>query len=305
MGLISGLIKKTIIILIVFMMCGCASNVNEEQLSDDEYFTVLDKRVENFDMEEFLENYKVDDISNQRIKLWTDSAYNQNGYWTIDEGHLEHVYVSYDAFHLKKSDITLFSSDPSVLEVDRRGVIHAKKAGDAVIFAKYCEYSDFLIYKVEGVESIDDIFGDLNFKFTNNTDSSENATQYGGGGSDVALSKIDSVNISSSEVASRIEELSAAAVASANIVKNAELIEDLYETSEATDINYSELIDRVTPPNETASSEDDVQILVWLTQTGECYHSKNDCGLTNSEKAWQVPEDKAISYGYRPCSNCY
>ena len=48
---------------------------------------------------------------------------------------------------------------------------------------------------------------------------------------------------------------------------------------------------------------DYVSIMVWVTETGECYHNKPNCGRTKS--AYQVTIDQAYSMGKRQCSKCY
>ena len=44
--------------------------------------------------------------------------------------------------------------------------------------------------------------------------------------------------------------------------------------------------------------------MVWLSETGEKYHTINNCGRMNPNKAIQVTLDNAISQGYQPCSKC-
>ncbi len=45
--------------------------------------------------------------------------------------------------------------------------------------------------------------------------------------------------------------------------------------------------------------------MVWLTRTGEKYHSKPDCGRSNPNNSYQVTLSEAQSRGYPPCSKCY
>lgn len=45
--------------------------------------------------------------------------------------------------------------------------------------------------------------------------------------------------------------------------------------------------------------------LVWLSATGEKFHSQNDCGNMNPNKARQVTVDEAISQGFDACENCW
>ena len=59
----------------------------------------------------------------------------------------------------------------------------------------------------------------------------------------------------------------------------------------------------VTPEPEQNVSGGDT--MVWLSATGKKYHSRNDCGNMNPDKARQVTEAQAISEGMGKCSNCW
>ena len=45
--------------------------------------------------------------------------------------------------------------------------------------------------------------------------------------------------------------------------------------------------------------------MVWLSQTSSKYHSKNDCGNMNPNKATQVTEEEALAQGKEKCSKCW
>lgn len=45
--------------------------------------------------------------------------------------------------------------------------------------------------------------------------------------------------------------------------------------------------------------------MVWLSTTGEKYHSINNCGRMNPDNATQVTEEYAINNGYGKCSKCW
>lgn len=45
--------------------------------------------------------------------------------------------------------------------------------------------------------------------------------------------------------------------------------------------------------------------LVWLSATGEKFHSINNCGKMNPEKAYQVTIDYANSRGFDACEKCW
>ncbi len=45
--------------------------------------------------------------------------------------------------------------------------------------------------------------------------------------------------------------------------------------------------------------------MVWLSATGEKYHSINNCGRMNPDKARQVTLEDAKNQGFEPCSKCH
>ncbi len=45
--------------------------------------------------------------------------------------------------------------------------------------------------------------------------------------------------------------------------------------------------------------------LVWKSATGSCYHSKNNCGKMNPNKAKQITESDAKAQGLSKCSKCW
>ena len=63
------------------------------------------------------------------------------------------------------------------------------------------------------------------------------------------------------------------------------------------------------PPATTAEQTTTVyggDELVWVSETGEKYHSKNNCYPMNPDKAFQVTKDEAINIRkLEPCGKCY
>ena len=53
----------------------------------------------------------------------------------------------------------------------------------------------------------------------------------------------------------------------------------------------------------SASGTDD--ITVWLTATGDKYHSRNNCGRMNPAKARQTTRSAAKASGYEACKKCW
>ena len=54
-----------------------------------------------------------------------------------------------------------------------------------------------------------------------------------------------------------------------------------------------------------SNSDSGSSIMVWISATGSKYHSKNNCGRMNPNKATQMTEQEAISQGYGKCSKCW
>ncbi len=54
-----------------------------------------------------------------------------------------------------------------------------------------------------------------------------------------------------------------------------------------------------------AVAETPVGEMVWLSATGEKYHSINNCGKMNPNNARQVSLENAISSNHQACSKCY
>ncbi len=55
-------------------------------------------------------------------------------------------------------------------------------------------------------------------------------------------------------------------------------------------------------PSISSSNNDDVSYTVYITKTGDCYHSSN-CGYLSRSKI-SISKSSAVSQGYRPCSRC-
>lgn len=60
---------------------------------------------------------------------------------------------------------------------------------------------------------------------------------------------------------------------------------------------------QVTPQPQPAQQQNS-GVTVWLSATGDCYHSKNNCGKMNPNKARQVSLEEA-KQGHSPCSKCH
>lgn len=58
-------------------------------------------------------------------------------------------------------------------------------------------------------------------------------------------------------------------------------------------------------PEPTPVTEPATGTLVWKSATGEKYHSINNCGRMNPDKATQLTKEQAENMGLGPCSKCY
>lgn len=71
-------------------------------------------------------------------------------------------------------------------------------------------------------------------------------------------------------------------------------------SSKSRDYSYSANVSGAS-----SSSGDSGDITVWLSATGSKYHSRNNCGRMNPDKAIEVTKSYAESAGYDPCSKCW
>ena len=85
----------------------------------------------------------------------------------------------------------------------------------------------------------------------------------------------------------------------------------LQETSISAEAAQSEpvqpeetaVVEELPAPEENIATP--VGEMVWLSATGEKYHSINNCGRMNPNKARQITLEDAISGGYDKCSKCW
>lgn len=70
-----------------------------------------------------------------------------------------------------------------------------------------------------------------------------------------------------------------------------------YLTGESTEADNTTISSIQSTTGESA--------LVWLSATGEKYHSINNCGRMNPDNARQVTEEYAISSGFEKCGKCW
>lgn len=61
---------------------------------------------------------------------------------------------------------------------------------------------------------------------------------------------------------------------------------------------------RSSNDNDENSSES-TSSMVWISETGEKYHNKPNCGRMNPDNAYQMSRSAAESAGYDACSKCF
>ena len=60
-----------------------------------------------------------------------------------------------------------------------------------------------------------------------------------------------------------------------------------------------------TSPNQVIETTPKQEEQVWISATGEKYHSKPNCGRMNPDNARQMSRSEAETSGYEPCKKCY
>lgn len=112
-------------------------------------------------------------------------------------------------------------------------------------------------------------------------------------------------------VSTQITEKSATQAAQTSQVV-AEPVEQPQNVSEPAPTPESQIIAEPEPqvitapepePEPTPAPVQDV--MVWKTKSGKKYHSRNDCGSTDSSKATQITRAQAEAEGLGPCSKCW
>lgn len=110
-------------------------------------------------------------------------------------------------------------------------------------------------------------------------------------------------SVSEEEIESEVESVSSAAEPAETISptpSQPEAVESPAAVPAETQAAVAPAASAVPDPvqNETST-------MVWIPSTGSKYHSINNCGNMNPEKATQISLDEAISQGIPPCSKCW
>lgn len=78
------------------------------------------------------------------------------------------------------------------------------------------------------------------------------------------------------------------------------------EVPTSTPVQTVALLNTPTPTIVPTPTEQPLaDVILWLPVTGEKYHSKNNCGRMNPDKARQVTKSEAERWGDEPCGKCY
>jgi len=80
-----------------------------------------------------------------------------------------------------------------------------------------------------------------------------------------------------------------------------------YTTGDGQTVGQTEAVQEETqaPQTEVTQADPGDGQLVWLSATGSKYHSRNNCGRMNPDKAYQVTQSEAEAQGYGRCSKCW
>ena len=77
------------------------------------------------------------------------------------------------------------------------------------------------------------------------------------------------------------------------------------QNNSSTGISANNTANSTNISSESTAASVNVGATVWIPATGSCYHSKNNCGRMNPNKACEIKESDAISSGYSRCSKCW
>lgn len=103
--------------------------------------------------------------------------------------------------------------------------------------------------------------------------------------------QINSLNGTISELQNKCEILEGEKSSLQDRINNLEATQQSAETSQQSSV--------------TNNVSEDSGGIVWLSATGEKYHSIPNCGRMNPDKARQVSKSTAISQGYTACKKCF
>ena len=78
-----------------------------------------------------------------------------------------------------------------------------------------------------------------------------------------------------------------------------------YSSGNSQEDSYVPEATEAPAQEEVPVQEEQVESMVWLSATGEKYHSIPNCGRMNPDKARQISKSDAEASGYGPCSKCF
>ena len=76
------------------------------------------------------------------------------------------------------------------------------------------------------------------------------------------------------------------------------------ERREAEEARLAQEAEAARQAEEAEAQQNNVGEMVWITETGSKYHSRNNCGNTNPANARQIPLEEAQK-SYEACKRCY
>lgn len=124
---------------------------------------------------------------------------------------------------------------------------------------------------------------------------STNTSQQSGATSTVTQS-------SASKSSTAVQAASAASTTQSAV---SEQVEEPAVVTEAPAIVEEPVITEAPAVVEEPVADPNAGIMVWKSATGKKYHSKNNCGNMNPNKATQITKAEAVAQGLGQCSKCW
>ena len=82
--------------------------------------------------------------------------------------------------------------------------------------------------------------------------------------------------------------------------------DNLKEETDSSSSSNSIITSRSNNDNDEGKSEStSTSNMVWISETGEKYHNKPNCGRMNPDNAYQMSRSAAEAAGYDACSKCF
>ena len=205
-------------------------------------------------------------------------------------------------------EVTMSSSNTNVIELDEDGNLKAIDAGVAIVTIAYSDdvfikkevtvnYKNALNISIENKETSLYVGNQLSLNVNTNPEKIKGDLTWTSSDDSIATVKN---NGTVTGVSTGIVKIS---VETENGKKDSITLE--IESKPATQVTRSTSSTSSNTSTASSSSSSGSSGGVWLSATGSKYHSINNCGRMNPNKATQVTEQYAIEHGYDACSKCW